>query len=390
MKLPIPSEDALFHQVKLLEHIQSKTDKNGLLPFDEFMRLALYAPGLGYYSAGSQKFGAHGDFVTAPEISSLFSNCLGAQCAQILKSLDHTDACILELGAGSGVMASDIILFLQKQNQLPCHYYILEVSADLKQRQQQLLKQRCPEYFENILWLDSLPEVPMIGIILGNEVIDAMPVHLFQISHDGNVLEGMVSVEQENWQLLFHTPITENLASKVNQLQKSLHYPLSIGYTSEINLGLAPWLESLASCLQQGVMLFIDYGFPAHEYYHPSRTMGTLMCHYRHGAHSNPFVYIGLQDITAHVDFTEVAQGAFRCGLEIAGFSNQAAFLIANGLVSFAENHQSTHQQIALSQQIQQLTHPHEMGELFKVIALVKNYSDTLQGFQLSDQRHRL
>ncbi|MBI2790911.1 MAG: SAM-dependent methyltransferase [Gammaproteobacteria bacterium] len=386
MHLPAPSQDALAHQQKLLSFLESVYHKKGPLSFAEFMQIALYAPGLGYYSAGSQKFGKAGDFITAPLISPLFSQCLGAQCAEILTSLNHPQASILELGAGSGIMACDIILTLTQQKQLPYRYYILEVSAELRQRQQQLLKQHCPEYIDNIIWLDSLPKEPIIGIILGNEVIDAMPVHLFQISSNNEVLEGMVTLSEQQWQYHFDKPITDELADRVNALALSFEP----GYTSEINLALPDWIGSLNNALEQGVMIFIDYGFPCHEYYHPDRHMGTLMCHYRHHAHHNPLLYIGLQDITAHVDFTAVALAGVHCGLRVAGFTNQAAFLIANDLTHFADNPQDTAQQIAYSQQIQQLTHPHEMGELFKVIALAKNYEEPLQGFQLIDQRHRL
>lgn len=392
MNLPPIPPSARDHQQKLLQFLDSTYQAQGeALSFADFMNIALYAPGLGYYSAGMHKFGHRGDFVTAPEISKLFSQCLASQCAQILTSLHHTDTIILELGAGSGRMAASILHYLAKQKCLPKHYWILEVSADLRQRQQTYLKEHCPDFFANIKWLDTLPANPFTGIILGNEVIDAMPVHLFQIGKQGEILEGLISKSQQQWRVCFSTPLTKALPKAIEDLQQSLSTRFAPGYTSEINLGLTPWLKSLSECLREGVMLFIDYGFPRHEYYHASRNMGTLMCHYRHHAHSDPMSHIGLQDITTHVDFTALAQGAHANDLEVAGFTHQAAFLLGNGLLNHAQNHpQTVPQQLAISQQIQQLTHPHEMGELFKAIALTKDFSQPLQGFQMIDHRHKL
>ncbi len=390
MNLPPLSPEAALHEQQVAVALRDYVNQKGpWISFADFMQFALYAPGLGYYSAGSQKFGASGDFVTAPEISALFSQTLALQCVEILKQLP-AKACILELGAGSGRMAGDIILMLAKQNCLPEKYYILEVSADLKERQQQHLRTYCPDYFENIIWLNSLPEKPFHGIILGNEVIDAMPVHLFQITQE-KLLEGQVGLVDEQWQLAFRSPISETLTSAVAELQSTLSEPLSSPYTSEINLGLNAWVASLSACLHQGVMLFIDYGFTRQTYYHPSRHMGTLMCHYRHHAHDNPMIYIGLQDITAHVDFTALAFAAKHSGLDVMGFTQQATFLLANGLLQLVENNDySVQQQLEVSQQIQKLTYPHEMGELFKVMALGKEFEGSLQGFALSDQRYRL
>lgn len=390
--LPSPSTEALQHQQHLFNFLGDACQKQGgKLSFADFMKIALYAPGLGYYSAGMHKFGKTGDFVTAPEISPLFSKCIGAQCAQILEGLNTDPAYILEIGAGSGRMASEILHYLAEKHRLPRNYWILEVSADLRERQQSYLRQHCSKHFGRIIWLDTLPPKPFTGIILANEVIDAMPVHLFQIGEQGEVLEGQVQHLDNTLDLSFSTPITEALPKAVQNLQKALPEPLSPGYTSEINLGLAPWLASLSPCLEKGVMLFLDYGFPRHEYYHLSRTMGTLMCHYRHHAHSNPLEYIGLQDITAHVDFTALALAAKSCGLELSGFTHQAAFLLANGLLNFAQqNDPSTRQQLERSAQVQKLTQPHEMGELFKVLALNKNFDSPLQGFDMVDHRHRL
>lgn len=382
MKLPSPSEEALAHQQKLLAYLEAQmAEQGGTISFADFMHMALYAPALGYYSAGMKKFGRDGDFVTAPEISALFSQCVANQCAQILTHLDNT-ACILELGAGTGKMAGEIILTLAKMKTMPRFYFILEVSADLKQRQQAYLREHCKQYFGRFIWLDTLPSKPFTGVILGNEVIDAMPVHLFKMGDKGEKLEGFIQKENEAWQLAFEPTKNEALETGINELQKALPESFIPGYTSEINLQLSPWLDSLQRCLEKGVLLFIDYGFPQEEYYHPSRIMGTLMCHYRHHAHTDPLLHIGLQDITAHVDFTAIQQAATKLGLDVLGFTRQANFLIANGLIESVENaSHSPSKQLLVSQQVQQLTAPHEMGELFKVIALGKRWDPELTKF---------
>lgn len=380
------------HQKALLAYLANAvSEKAGQLSFADFMNIALYAPGLGYYSAGLAKIGAAGDFVTAPEISPLFSQSLGNQCLSILNSLDAPQA-ILELGAGTGRMASDLLSFLSDKNALPEKYYILEVSGDLKSRQQALLKQTLPDYYNHIEWISDLNTLSFKGIILANEIIDAMPVHLFKIGPQGEILEGFVKQQDTTWVTEYLTPTSPGLVDAVSKLQTNLAEPLAPGYTSEILLSLTPWLKALERVLEQGVMLFIDYGFPRHEYYHPSRNRGTLMCHTRHKTHSDPMQLIGLQDITAHVDFTALALAAQQCQLKIAGFTTQAAFLLSNDLLALAKENWSddVKHSAQLSQQIQMLTAPHEMGELFKVMALSKNFDALLQGFTLLDHRHRL
>ncbi len=390
--LPEPSSTARAHQARLLAHIAKVCQQqNGKISFADFMTLALYAPSLGYYSAGLTKLGQDGDFITSPEISTLFSQTVGAQCQQILRLLPTETACILELGAGTGRMAADLLNFLAKQQQLPQHYYILEVSADLRARQQAYLQTHCSDYFDRITWLDRLPaEGSFTGIILGNEVIDALPCHLFKISENGTCLEGYVSMNGEIAQLSFLAPTSIGFEKAVQTLQTRLETQFAPGYTSEIHLSLPAWIASLSTCLKQGVMLFIDYGFPSHEYYHPARHMGTLMCHYRHYAHSDPLQYIGLQDITAHVDFTALAIAAIEHSLTVAGFTTQGAFLINNGITTLASAAINDTEQLAFSHMIQKLTHPHEMGELFKVIAFTKDFDEPLLGFAVFDQRHRL
>lgn len=374
--------DAFEHQQQLFKYLKNFCQHHGgWISFADFMHIALYAPGLGYYSAGMTKFGKEGDFVTAPEISPLFSQSIANFCIPILKTLKNSS--ILELGAGSGKMAATLLQHLTQKDCLPEKYTILEVSADLKERQQQYLKTHCPNFYSRIEWLSALPHT-FNGILLANEVLDAMPVHLFQISDNQTILEGGVYCD-DTWRLSFKETQNSALINAVT----ALSIPLQAGYTSEINLQLAPWLASLSDCLNQGVMLFIDYGFPRHEYYHRSRHMGTLMCHYQHHAHPDPLQHIGLQDITAHVDFTALALAATQCGLDVAGYTHQAGFLLGNGILDLAQSNDPK-QQWAHSAQIQQLTHPHEMGELFKAMALTKNIEMPLTGFDMFDLRHKL
>lgn len=379
--LPNPSPVALAHSEKLCAVIGAEITAQGAISFARYMELALYAPGLGYYSAGAQKFGAAGDFVTAPEISALFSRCLARQCQSILEKLGDGD--ILELGAGSGVMAADILLELETLQTLPQHYYILELSGDLKQRQQQLFQQKIPHLLNRIVWLNSLENFKLRGVILANEVLDAMPVHKFKI--DKGVQEFYVTHHHNE----FHWQVSATNNTELEKQVTALATDFPEAYESEINLSLAAWIQTLSSILQQGVLLCIDYGFPRHEFYLPERNTGTLMCHYQHRAHDNPLILTGLQDITAHVDFTAVANSALTAGLELAGYTTQAHFLLSCGITDIAQVADPV-QQFALSQQLKKLIMPQEMGELFKVIALSRNFNTPLLGFKLNDMSTRL
>ena len=381
---PPPSADESAHSQKVLQLICDEIDKyDGRLCFARYMELALYAPGLGYYSAGKTKFGKAGDFVTAPEISPLFSFCLAKQSAQVLDRLEGGN--ILELGAGSGIMAAQLLLELERLNSLPTHYFILEISADLKQQQQTTLKHHCPHLLNTVRWLDGLPEAPFNGVILANEVLDAMPVHLFELSNN-NLFEKVVCLTNNQLDWGQDKPSVDAL-SQAYVLQQ--RYALG-DYQSELNLAIQPWLNSLTACLDKGFIFLIDYGFSEQEYYHPQRHMGTLMCHYRHHAHPNPLVLPGLQDITAHVDFTAVARAALSAGLTPTAFSTQAAFLLSTGLLSHLEKANDVADQFELSQQVKRLTLPTEMGELFKVIALGKDISMPLLGFSIQNQIEKL
>ncbi|MFO7592870.1 MAG: SAM-dependent methyltransferase [Pseudomonadota bacterium] len=385
-ELPAPSAEALAHSERLADHIrQVIAAAGGRIGFDRFMELALYAPGLGYYSAGSQKFGEAGDFVTAPEISPLFSHCLAQQCAEVLKGIGGGD--ILEFGAGSGVMAADILLELERLDSLPEHYFILELSADLRRRQQQSLAEKAPQLAGRVVWLDALPETGFCGVVLANEVLDAMPVHRFRV-HNGEPRELCVVRDGDGFALEERGP-EGALAKRINQLQEQ--FALPDGYTSEINLRAEEWVHSLSEFLEKGAAFLIDYGFPRSEFYHPQRSSGTLMCHYRHRAHDDALILLGLQDITAHVDFTSVGEAALAAGLAVRGYTSQANFLIANGLTERLANAGGTiKEQLSLSARVKRLTMPGEMGELFKVMALTRGWEGPLRGFALRDERGRL
>lgn len=388
-ELPRPDEAALVHSQTLQQVIRNEIiEKDGHISFARFMQMALYEPGLGYYSAGTSKFGEGGDFITAPEISPLFSICLARQCAEVIKELGQ--AVILELGAGTGVMASDMLKELQNLQSLPDKYLILETSADLRQRQQQLLRESLPEFISNVSWLDALPDEPFQGIILANEVLDAMPVQRFCLQK-GKIQELCVAWRNGGFAWL-QCAAADVLERKVENIIQHSIAEFEDGYSSEINGELEAWLKSLSECLQQGIMLFIDYGYSRHEYYHEQRTEGTLLCHYRHHAHSNPFMYVGLQDITASVDFTAVAEAATNAGLNVAGFTNQAFFLIACGLeqLMLEQESMSERRQMEFNRQIKLLTLPGEMGERFKVIALSREIQTSLTGFGVVDHRRRL
>jgi SAM-dependent MidA family methyltransferase len=386
-QLPSPPPPAQHHSQRLVELIVDEIKQSGPITFERYMALALTAPGLGYYVAGNYKLGAAGDFVTAPEISPVFSRCLARQCESVLGELQAQGPVdILEFGAGSGVMAADVLLELEQRECLPAHYFILEVSGELKQRQRQTLQTKAPHLLSRVRWLDTLPETAINGVILANEVLDALPVHRFY-KEETSAGEYYVDWNGERFvwrQGLFSSPLVEQ---RVGVLLDELP-PL---YASELNLAAEAWIGSLSDILQQGVALVIDYGFPRKEYYHPQRRQGTLMCHYKHRAHDDPFVYPGLQDITAHVDFTAIAHAAHDAGLRLAGYTTQAFFLMANGLEEFAHSIDvEDPAYVKLAQQIKTLTMPGEMGELFKVMALAKKFDLPLQGFALQDMRGRL
>ncbi len=384
--LPAPDEPAATHSARLAALLRREMDSNGgAISFARFMELALYAPGLGYYSSGSRKFGAEGDFVTAPEISPLFSRCVARQAQQVLAALEK--GVIMEVGAGRGVMASEILLELERLNSLPRRYLILELSAELRARQRATLQSGAAHLLDRVEWLDTLPEPPLHGVVLANELLDAMPVHLFQTGAHG-VEELFVAYGGEGFQWR-RAPVSDRtLEERLQQITPLL--PDS--YRSEVGLAAERWLHTVGTLLEAGVILLIDYGFPQREFYHPQRSGGTLMCHYRHRAHTDPLILPGLQDITAHVNFTAMAETALATGLELYGYTTQANFLLATGLEqALQEMPHRLPARLELSRQIRILTMPQEMGELFKVMAVGRGLTDLpLRGFTLRDLRGRL
>ena len=335
------------------------------------MEMALYEPRLGYYVAGMRKIGKSGDFVTAPEISPLFSHCLANQCQQVLQSL--TQGSILELGAGSGIMAADMLQHLEAAHCLPEYYYILDLSPELKHRQRQTLHKYVPHLVDKVIWLEQLPQ-DFIGVIVGNEVLDAMPVDLFSIkaaerSQDHNTTACIYNnhiIWKDDYFALNAVPASQTLQQQVQALILIRMSAVKIIPRKLIPLTPA-WCRSISQCLQQGVILLIDYGYTQSEYYLPERCMGTLICHYQHRSHNNPLIYPGLQDITANVDFTALAHAASDAQLDLLGFSNQATFLAASGLEScfLAQLQQQPQQQYHLAQQIRTLSLPAENGRTF-------------------------
>ena len=375
--LPTPSPEALEHSTHLTRAIQDDIAQHGgWISFARFMELALYMPGLGYYTAGSHKLGEAGDFITAPELSALFGRTLAGQVQQVMA---HSAPHILELGAGSGKLAVDMLTELEHLDALPESYSILEVSADLRQRQQALLQQRLPHLEQRVVWLDALPD-SYSGAVIANEVLDALPVHLVHWN-DSALNERGVVVQADGFAW------AERKIDDMALLAAAQKIVVPDDYVSEICLAAHGLIQSLASRMERGALLFIDYGFGAREFYHPQRNKGTLMCHYRHHAHDDSFYLPGLQDITAHVDFTAVAEAGIDAGLSLIGYTNQAFFLINGGITDLLAqvSPEDLKTYLPLSAQMQKLTSPAEMGDLFKVIAFAKGMDASLSGFARGD-----
>ena len=388
-ELPEPDEQARLHSEQLLALIKVEcAAEGGSISFRRYMELALYEPEFGYYSAGLQKFGESGDFITAPEISPMFSQCLARQCAQVFPLLENP--MVLEVGAGSGVMAAEVLLELERLTLLPEKYLIIEISTYLRQKQKETIQERAPHLLEKVQWLDGFPEEKIQAVVLANEVLDAMPVESFQTTENG-LKQLYVEVVDDGISAIYKDAQSE-ICDAIAKIQQRAEITLESQYQSEFNPMIDGWIKSLSDCLDKGIILLIDYGYPVAEYYHPQREMGTLICHYQHRAHADPFWWPGLQDITAFVDFSAVAYAALDADLEVRGYTTQAAFLMSSGL---ADLHQAAVTdeiitQINLSQQIKTLTLPSEMGERFKVIALAKEIDEPLSGFLMQDFRSRL
>ena len=380
--MPTPDPTALDHSHEVAAHIGDAIRRaGGVIRFSEFMDLALYSPGLGYYSAGARKFGPEGDFVTAPEVSSLFSRCIARSCAEILEAMGGGD--IVEIGGGSGAMAADVLATLQAMECLPERYLMLEVSGDLRERQGALLAQRVPALAAKVHWIDDLPS-QVRGVLLANEVLDALPFERFGIGPDGPVYLGVARQRAGfRWASL---PADEALARHVRIIESDLGRSLPPGYESEWCPRLSPFVSVVAAGLDSGVVLFIDYGLPRRELYHPQRNAGTLTCCYRHRAHGDPFLYPGLQDITAWVDFTSVAEAATAEGLALEGFTTQAHFLLGSGLKEITGlSDKGPREALEIAAQVRTLTLPGEMGESFKVMATSREWQGVLSGLTRRD-----
>ena len=379
--LPEPSADARRHSDRLSETIRQEIETaGGWISFACFMELVLYEPGQGYYVAGAAKLGADGDFVTAPEISPLFGRTLARQIAQLL---DGSAGQVLELGAGSGAMAADVLGELRNIDRVPQRYLILETSPQLAERQRRTLLQRQPALNDRIEWISALPE-NLDGAVIANEVLDALPAHLVAWRRDGLYERGVSWDDGFVWSERPLPPGALRSAAEAIGAEAD--------YVSEISLVAPALVRSLSAVLRKGALLLIDYGFGRREYYHPQRAQGTLMCHYRHRAHDDPFFLPGLQDLTAHVDFTAVAEAGIDAGLKLLGYATQAQFLVNCGITELLERQPSeaTSSRFALTAGVQKLLSPAEMGELFKVIALGRGIDGPLLGFSSGDKSRLL
>lgn len=387
VRLPQPGEVERAHGARLEALIREEIAARGPISFERFMQLALYAPGLGYYSAGKAKFGAAGDFVTASELGSLFARCTARAIAPALRA---TGGDVLELGAGSGALARDVLAELAALDALPRAYRILETSADLRQRQAAAVATLDPALAARVAWLDAPPVQPWNGVLFANEVLDALPLRAFAAR--GTKLSERC-VAHDGTRLAWHeAPADDALRAAVAAIRAELDDAWPTPYRSEVCTTLAPWLAEVTRTLARGLALFVDYGYPRREYYMPQRNEGTLVCHYRHRAHDDPLILVGLQDITAFVDFTAVAHGAHAAGLELAAYLSQSQFLFASGLAELLERAQKLPdvQRYPQLAEAKRLTLPGEMGERFKAIAFVRGLELAHVPFAVHDQSHRL
>jgi SAM-dependent MidA family methyltransferase len=376
ISLPEASPDALAHSQMFVRALrQHIRENNGAIPFSRFMELALYAPGMGYYSAGARKFGADGDFVTAPELGTVFAECIAHASAKVLQQVAG-DTIFFELGGGSGAFAEHALNHFSVLGVLPTRYCILEPSADLRERQQERLRQNLSaELFTRCEWLDGPFEKKWQGVLFANEVLDALPTPRFVI-HQGEVFEEMVALDASENFISVQQPADALLRAAVKHIERDTETKFADGYHSEVLPQLPYWLQAIGGLIEKGAMLFVDYGYPRREYYLPERSEGTLVCHYRHHAHKDPFYLPGLQDITSFVDFTAVAEAGVHAGFDLSGYTSQASFLIANGLqeaMQKIEINEDEVQRYRLHQEIKKLTLPGEMGERFQVIGFQRD-----------------
>jgi SAM-dependent MidA family methyltransferase len=382
--LPEPDAGARAHSARVRDAIANAIDADGgFLPFDRYMQIALYAPGLGYYVAGARKFGAGGDFVTAPEVTALFGMTIGVQIAAILEATPGRQ--IVELGAGSGKLAADLLTMLAASGTPPARYQIVEVSSELRERQRATLQRLAPSELSRVEWLTEIP-ASIAGVVVMNEVLDAVPPHLVA-RRAGAWLERGVTRHGNRFDW-----IERPLRSARLMMRAAARFPAGVDYLSEINPAAEALVELLGRRLAAGAMLIVDYGFPRAEYYHRERSEGTLMGHYRHRAHTDPFLWPGLSDLTTHVDFTAIAEAGERAGLVVAGFASQASFLLSCGLLDRLREVGPTDSLPYLREAsaVQTLTSPAEMGESFKILALARGEDIAWPGFSFGDRSYRL
>ena len=395
-KLPEPDAAGKKHSAKLCAHIRRRIARGGgRISFAQFMEDALYAPKLGYYAAGVARFGADGDFTTAPQLGGVIARCLAVQCAEALNELELPNGDLLEFGAGSGQLAADLLAAMDALNAPPRRYLIVETSAALRERQCATLASR--GYEERVRWLECMPR-EFCGIVFANELLDAMPAARFEMNARGRACElGVYVNDAGNFAWSRGEELPEELQRRIKLHEEETGAALADGYRGEIGLRAEKWVRDTGARIKRGALLLLDYGYPRREFYHAERRDGTLMCHYRHFAHADPFFYPGLQDISAHIDFTAIRDAAHASGLATAGFASQGAFLLSLGALDVLAGSQTGHDndgdlrgQIARANEVRTLTMPQEMGELVKVIAFTKNCALNLRGFQLHDRSGRL
>ena len=374
--LPAPEADAAAHSARLATQIREEIlAADGFIPFSRFMERCLYAPGLGYYSAGSAKFGEAGDFITSPEIGPLFATCVAEAVAPVLRQLGP-EAEFVEIGGGSGAFAEVMLKCLLALDALPARYAILEPSADLRERQRERLgRSLIPPVFELVEWLDGPPEERWNGVLFANEVIDALPTPRFTL-REGEVFEEHVALDGEGRFMRTERPADALLAASVRHVERYLGSPFVDGYRSELLPQLPYWLQAVMGGLQAGAMLFVDYGYPRCEYYLPDRDGGTLRAFYRHRVHNDAYLWPGLQDLTASVDFTALAEAGTQAGFELEGYCTQAGFLLGNGLqdrLVEAEQRADEALLLRLRNEARHLTLPTGMGERFQVMGFSRD-----------------
>ena len=388
-RLPDPGADAAAFSAQLQARIRAEIDAaNGFLPFDRYMELALYAPGLGYYVGGAHKFGAAGDFVTAPELSPLFGACLAEQCAAALAA---GGTGVIEFGGGSGKLAASVLAALAEHGYRDVPYAIVELSPELRERQRAWLAATVPALCTRVEWWQGPPAQPWTGTVLANEILDALPVTCIEW-HGGAWLEVGISHDARSGNLaLVKRPASSTLQALATARARPAQESLPDGYRTEINRRQAAFIADLSHFLARGVAVFADYGYPRQEYYHPDRSSGTLQCHYRHLVHGDPLWAPGLQDITASVDFTAVAEDAEAAGWEVAGFTEQAQYLMACGITDKLQPRLAAGDAAERElQAVKRLLLPQEMGTRVKLMTLARDYTGTVPGYTLRDARHRL